>query len=230
MSPEVTVVIPAYNAGEFITDAIYSVQIQDYPCHIVVVDDGSTDRTVELAHQQKASVISLSENKGAANALNVGINAIDSDYVCWLSADDCYLTRDKVSRQVKAMEETGADFSYYRSMRMGKSLRDSEAITPFSDVIMPYFPLAGVWLHNPINGSSVMLRRSSIAKYGLFDPKLRNHDADGEMWMRWLKHGAKLVGLEGTAVFYRVHNGQSSKNRMEQAKFEAINRVKVLFD
>ncbi len=211
-------IIPAYNAAGFIRDAIQSVKNQDYPCETIVVNDGSTDETAFMAASMGAYVVSLAKNRGAAYALNRGILESESDYICWLSADDMFVRPDKVRRQVEAMEKLQADWSYYQDFLIGPNRSIPEYRSIWTKRIAKRSFILAMLLFNPVNGSSVMLRRSSIERYGAFDSRLKNIDADGEMWLRWARHGAKLAVIDGAGAFYLQHKAQISKSRFKMQR------------
>ena len=213
----VSVIIPAYNAERFIGGAVSSCWRQTLRPEVVVVDDGSTDMTAEIAATLGARLIPLGRNYGAAHALNVGIESAESKYVSILAADDRFIPEDKLQRQVEAMELEGADLSYYRMLR--KAGRTHDYFT--SDWPL----LLALYVRNPINGSSVMLRRDGFDRYGWFDAELRNQDPDGDLWIRWVKGGARVVQLDGAGTFYNVHGGQSSKKRL--AWYAAMAKVRL---
>src|SRR5690606_20987586 len=93
ISGMVSVVIPAYNVGPHIAEAIESVLAQDYPqVEIVVVDDGSKDDTAEVVATRYPQVSLIrKENGGAATARNAGIRAARGEFVAFLDADDIWL-------------------------------------------------------------------------------------------------------------------------------------------
>src|ERR671910_1122682 len=85
----VSVVIPCYNQAHFLGEAIESVLSQSYPHHeIVVVDDGSTDDTSEVASRYDGVRLVRQENRGLAGARNTGIRHSEGDYLVFLDADD----------------------------------------------------------------------------------------------------------------------------------------------
>jgi glycosyltransferase involved in cell wall biosynthesis len=90
--PEVTVIIPAFNAGRTITAALQSVFAQTYRKYeVIVVDDGSTDDTLaRLAPYGDRIAILRTANQGCAAARNVGMAAARGDYIAWLDSDDEY--------------------------------------------------------------------------------------------------------------------------------------------
>jgi len=90
---EVSVVIPAYNNEKTIDACLKSVLLQSVaPAEIIVVDDGSTDSTVQRAAAYAGvKVIQLECNVGVQAARNVGINAAPSDWIAFLDADDVWM-------------------------------------------------------------------------------------------------------------------------------------------
>src|SRR3989344_3204500 len=103
----VSVIIPAYNAGHYLGEAIESALAQTYPAvEIIVVDDDSTDNTQEIAHWYSAerNIIYIhQENKGLSAARNAGIHAAQGEYIALLDSDDIFLP-SKIERQVAYLE------------------------------------------------------------------------------------------------------------------------------
>src|SRR5215213_3125487 len=88
-SPLVSVVIPCYNQAHFLGEAIESVLAQSYPnFEIVVVDDGSTDDTSEVAGSYPKVRLVRQENQGLSGARNAGLARSEGEYVVFLDADD----------------------------------------------------------------------------------------------------------------------------------------------
>src|SRR5215212_6403385 len=87
--PLVTVVIPCYNQAHFLGEAIESVLSQSYPHgELIVVDDGSTDETSEVASRYEGARLIRQENRGLAGARNRGLGEAKGEYVVFLDADD----------------------------------------------------------------------------------------------------------------------------------------------
>lgn len=106
MAPLVSILIPAYNAEEWIADTIRSALAQTWPRkEIVIVDDGSTDGTLAVARRFASSQVSVvtQENQGAAAARNKALSLCQGDHIQWLDADDL-LSPDKVTRQMEARD------------------------------------------------------------------------------------------------------------------------------
>ena len=107
MKPLVSILIPAYNAEEWIGDTLMSAIGQTWERkEIIVVDDGSTDHTLAIARQfasERVSIVSQN-NQGAAAARNRAFSVSQGDYIQWLDADDL-LAPDKVARQMDAVDQ-----------------------------------------------------------------------------------------------------------------------------
>ena len=107
MKALVSIIIPAYNAQEWIADTVQSAIAQTWPAkEIIIVDDGSRDRTAEIARRfaSKQVLVVSKENQGAAAARNHGLRLSQGDYIQWLDADDL-LAPDKIERQLAALRE-----------------------------------------------------------------------------------------------------------------------------
>src|SRR2546425_2446463 len=109
--PTVSAVIPTYNRGHLLKNAIDSILAQTYPVHeIIIVDDGSTDGTDEMVRsyiRQKRSEVIIryirQENQGQSAALNRGIEKASGEWIAFLHSDDSWLP-EKLERQFRALE------------------------------------------------------------------------------------------------------------------------------
>jgi hypothetical protein len=106
LKPLVSILIPAFNAQEWIADTIRSAIAQTWERkEIVVVDDGSTDKTLAIARQWESDSVRVvtQENLGAAAARNKAFSLCNGDYIQWLDADDL-LAPDKIERQMEVIK------------------------------------------------------------------------------------------------------------------------------
>ena len=104
--PLVSILIPAYNAEEWIAETIHSALSQTWePKEIIVVDDGSADRTLEIARrfESRSVLVVTQENQGASAARNKAFMLSHGDYIQWLDADDL-LAPDKIARQMEVAD------------------------------------------------------------------------------------------------------------------------------
>src|SRR4029453_3623619 len=110
--PAVSVIIPAYNAEAFLARAIRSVEAQSFrDFEIVVIDDGSTDGTADVAQGFSSVRYVLGSHGGEAAARNRGLEEARSELVAFVDADDEWLP-EKLARQVAFMDKLGSSFSY----------------------------------------------------------------------------------------------------------------------
>jgi len=109
MAKLVSILIPLYNAEQWFRETIESALSQTWPNkEIIIVDDGSTDNSLQLAKQYESKIVRIvsQENGGAAAARNKAYEYAQGDYIQWLDADDL-LAPDKIENQMRVAEETG---------------------------------------------------------------------------------------------------------------------------
>jgi glycosyltransferase involved in cell wall biosynthesis len=192
----VSVVIPCFNYGRFLEDAVASVAGQTYKdLEIVIVDDGSTDITGEVARRLASSdpriAYHYKQNGGLSSARNFGIEKSSGELVCFLDADDLFDNR-KVEAQVSflgAHPETDIVFGtarFFKSGEPGKWLRSRGGKDPF-----PAEAAAGgnaamisrLVKNNITVVSAPLIRRTVFGKVGLFDPAYKSYE-DWHFWFR----------------------------------------------
>ena len=123
--PLVSILIPAYNAQDWLADTIRSAIAQTWPRkEIVVIDDGSTDDTFSVASRfaSKDVKVERTANAGASAARNRAYEHAQGDYIQWLDADDL-LGADKVERQLRALREGDTARTLLSSAEGGASVR-----------------------------------------------------------------------------------------------------------
>ena len=86
----------------------------------------------------------------------------------------------------------------------------------------------GLLFMKPINGTSVMLRRSVLDEFGTFDSTLGDVDGDGDLWMRYSAISARFATIPGAPVFYRDHEGQTSKRLDEMTEGCIRTRLRMI--
>lgn len=248
MMPLVSVVIPAYNAKKYIEECIKSIVTQKYrPLEIVVVDDCSTDDTYGIVESLgkmidedlyiTVKLYHIEQNMGAAYAIDFGCRHSRGEYIAWLSADDAFINPLKTSIQVDEMNISGADWSYCEQFVAGVDISTAEKLSPTYLPKFKWFDKFFEWSNilrffcffwrNPIQGSSVMIKRDSYEKYGGFNPDMKNADADRDFWFRLSILGAKLKVIHGIPppVFYRIHSNQLSNDTTTmQSGYKQANR------
>src|SRR5882672_6611417 len=107
-APLVSILIPAFNAEQWIGETLRSALAQTWPHkEIIVVDDGSRDQTVATARKFEAEGVRVvtQKNSGAAAARNTAFSLCHGDYIQWLDADDL-LAPDKIASQLRVLENS----------------------------------------------------------------------------------------------------------------------------
>jgi glycosyltransferase involved in cell wall biosynthesis len=181
--PLVSVVVPAFNAGRTIAETLRSISQQTYrTLEVVVVDDGSTDETAEIARRHcltdpRFRVIST-HNGGVASARNEGIRVSTGAYVAFIDADDLWHPT-KIEKQLSALLSSGPETALvYSPFRLidsdGKVLASPHKYGVSGWVLYRHFytNLVG-------NGSALLIRRNVLEEFGGFDPCLRDQGAEG---------------------------------------------------
>jgi hypothetical protein len=188
----ISVIIPTYNSGRFIAQAVQCVLDQTYrQFEIIVIDDGSTDTTKDVLREFNGHIrYCYQENRGPSAARNAGIAVAKGDYICFLDADDIW-TPNKLEVQLAFMaqnDDIGLVFSDEEEVSQATGLhRSILAKTMFRSDIVSQLPIHDAFekllIENFIPTSMVMARKKCFGKAGLFDESLRVVE-DRDMWLR----------------------------------------------
>lgn len=209
-TPTVTVVIPAYNAIDHLAETIETVYAQTYQnFELLVVDDGSTDSTVDLiaslAEQKPIRVITQS-NRGVSAARNKGIKESRGKYIAILDADDLW-EPTKLEKQVNALDadpQAGLCYAW-------TAMADSEGQA--TGRVITSHAAGDVWqqlaeMNIVCCGSTPLIRRSCFDDVGMFDENL----LFSEDWDMWWRIAAKypFCVVKEPLVRYRQHSSSHS--------------------
>lgn len=221
VGPLVSVVIPAFNAAWCVARAVDSVLNQSFrDFELIVVNDGSTDRTAEvLAGYGEMLRVFDQPNGGLSSARNAGIAAATGRYVAFLDADDWWLP-DKLARQVEWMEARPELVFCSTSTRVltpeGDAFPDwrcgHERGSPLERIFSANAHVAG-------SGSAVLVRREALTRAGGFDETLRSLE-DIDMWMRLATLGDYACIDEPLTVIEK--RGDSMSGNLEVMRASAI--------
>jgi glycosyltransferase involved in cell wall biosynthesis len=217
MAPLVSILIPAYNASEWIADTIRSAVAQTWGRkEIIVVDDGSTDQTASIAQrfESKDVRILIQLNQGAAAARNKAYSVSRGDYIQWLDADDL-LAPNKISSQMEVVSRLqnrrllhSGPWGHF-TCRVGKARFNS---TPLWQDLTPVEWLLRKMGQNLHMQTATWLTSRELAEAaGPWDTRLLSDD-DGEYFCRVLLAGAGTHFVPEAKVFYRV----TSSSRLSQ--------------
>jgi glycosyltransferase involved in cell wall biosynthesis len=208
MKALVSILIPAYNAEKWIADTIKSALGQTWSNkEIVIVDDGSRDRTFSIAKQFASRRIRVvgQENQGASVARNKAMNLCQGDYIQWLDADDL-LCPDKIAKQMQAAEKLGNNRTLFSSGWGYFLYRPFKAKFTSSSLwcdLSPVEWLVRKWENNVHMQTATWLVSRELTKAaGPWDARLLNND-DGEYFCRVIAASNGIQFVPGAKVFYR---------------------------
>ena len=210
---KVSIIIPVYNSAKYITQCIESVINQTYKnIEIIIIDDNSTDESIEIIKKikdKRIKLISIKQNKGVANARNTGIKKATGDYICFLDSDD-YWYKNKIEKQIDFIEKNNYVFIYtsYVYLRgndkhiakVPKKLTYKEALR-----------------NTAIFTSTVMLNMKYLTKKDITMPDIKAGQ-DTATWWQVLKKGITAYGIEEPLAIYRVGNKSLSSNKIKALK------------
>lgn len=194
--PLITVVIPAYNAERYLEETLASVRAQTFSDYeILVIDDGSSDRTTEIAAGFSGVTLLLQKNQGAAAARNTGIRAANGTYVAFLDADDIWFPSKLEKQAAHLLAHPRTAWTYTDALvfdeptrrticRIGKRVRLHEG-----NILRPLL------LRCFIPSATPVVKRTVLTEAGLFDEvRSRNVAEDWNLWLRIAeRHAATLI-------------------------------------
>ena len=223
VSPRVSVIIPTYNYGRYISEAVESVLAQTYTdFEVIVVDDGSTDQTPQVLERYTGVIRYIrQENMGVVEARNRGIRESRGEFIAFLDADDKWIS-NKLALQVGAMDEkpeVGLVHANYFILNERGDLKERirrYPRIPRSGWIFPYLLCA-----NFVMTSSVMVRRICFDHLELFQNRWKNNSSDYEMWLR-IATIRPFQYLAYPLVVYRVHGEGLTANEISWRNRRAI--------
>jgi glycosyltransferase involved in cell wall biosynthesis len=214
MKPLVSILIPAYNAEGWLAYALQSAVAQTWKNkEIIVIDDGSTDRTGEVARRFAAKGVAVvsTENQGLSAAVNYAYRLCQGDYIQELDADDI-LAPDKIERQLAALREEDSRRTLLSSPWAPFFYRTSRARFIDSSLCQSLSPVEwllkkmGENLH--MQNATWLVSRELAEAAGPWDVGL-HYDQDGEYFCRVLLASEGTRFVPETGIFYRCSGAHS---------------------
>lgn len=230
-TPLVSIIIPAYNAAQYLPQAIESCLAQTYPHYeILVVNDGSTDNTPDIARDYSGVICINQENKGLAGARNTGIAHAQGTYIQFLDADDILLP-EKLALCVQAFREhptIGLVYTDYeiRSADLARNL----------DHLKPNLALTDDLLSTLINNTSTLfkvpcalVKSEYVRRVNGFTPGMQGVE-DWHFWIKLAAEGVNFLALPETLAWYRHSENSMSKDQtlMLQSRLVAYQGLRDL--
>ena len=216
MEDLVSVVIPMYNAESFIKETIISVINQTYKnMEIIIVDDKSKDNSAKIVEEMKKldsriKYIKLVENKGVANARNIGIKNSKGRFIAFIDSDDLW-KENKLEKQIKFMVKNNYGFTFTSYEYINEDGTFMNKVIHTKNCVDYEKLLNG----NCIGCSTVVIDRNIVSSIHM--PKVRHEDY--VTWLSILKSGHKAYGLEENLGYYRKLKNSLSGNKIQAAKW-----------
>lgn len=222
-NPLISVMMPTYNNGKYIKQAIESIYAQNYNnIEIIVIDDGSTDNTKEILKQYKDIKYFYIEHKGISFARNLALENSKGEYIAFLDSDDYWLP-DKLNIQMQYLKnhpDCKIVFTKYKNIFEKEELKKNKRAMhekAIEDSFQQYLP-------------STVLKKELFYKYGFFDEKFSGIE-DAEFIYRISMKGINIKHYIDK-VFYirRIHGNNITlqQNRTVKSIITSILRKGVL--
>lgn len=206
----VSVIMPCYNQGIYIQEAIDSVLAQSYTnLEIVIVNDGSTDEaTIKKLLQLQVegfNIINIT-NSGVSAARNIGIAAAKGEFILPLDADDRIAT-EYIDEAIKIIIEKPEVKLVYCDCEYFGTKTGLSTVNPFS--------MEGMLSENLIFNAA-LIRRGDFIQYGGYDEAFLDGWEDWEFWLRFIQSNEQVYKLPNTYFYYRIKN----ESRNSTIKYE----------
>lgn len=218
MSAFVTCLMPAYNAAATITDAIRSVEAQTLgDWRLIVIDDGSTDETAPCvaalaADEPRITLLRQPENGGVSSARNAGAAKAETDFLCFLDADDTF-TPDYMERMAgRLLDEPDLAMvccdAFLFTDRPGEG---SLGRCSQKEAMIPPITLERVIARQFQIYTATMMRREWFIRLGGYDETFRTAE-DFDLWVRLLIAGGRVAFIDEPLAWYRTGQKTSLTN------------------
>jgi len=215
LNPLVSAIVIAYNGERFLAEALRSIEAQDYsPIEVLVVDDGSTDRTAAIARSFDFVRYIYQPNRGEAAARNTGVQEAEGAVLAFLDADDLWAP-SKISTHINHFRQH--PHIGYAFAHMQVFLEPGTEWPPWLDTKLKtqaapsYLP------------SALVACKSVIEEVGHFDPSYR-HCCDLDWLIRARDASIPFAVLPETLAYRRIHGANMTYRReaVDAARFRAL--------
>lgn len=219
----ISIVVPVYNAADFILETIEMVRQQTYEnFELILVDDASTDNSIELIESAipgdgRIKLIKKASNQGAAAARNAGISAATGRYLAFLDADDIWM-KDKLEKELHFLKEKKAGFVFTAYEFGDENANPTGRVVHVPETLKFKQALS----RTVIFTSTVLIDMEVLPGDKIFMPQIESEDT--ATWWTILKGGTVAYGLDEVLAIYRRPAKSLSSN-----KFTAIRRIWGLY-
>ncbi|MGB9688905.1 glycosyltransferase family 2 protein [Thermogutta sp.] len=215
MPPRISVVIPVYNGAKYLREALASVKDQTLPPYeIIVVDDGSTDGSADIAKSFDDDIIVLTQaNRGESAARNVGMDAASGDWIALLDADDVWHPEKLERQSIYCDDKTDCVHTNFFYFGTCEGTVDVSPVAPAVRYSIPY-----VTAQNPFRISSILIRKQLPVRFPEW-----TQDGEDLLFFLDLCLNARIQLVPEFLTGYRVHkSSQSTKPDMMIRRFASL--------
>lgn len=215
MKSNVAVIIPCYNDGQYIMQALQSIYNQTLlPEKIIVVDDGSNTETKKILAAIKHPLLQIvyQENKGVSAARNHAISLAQTDYILNLDADD-YYESTFIEKAVQLLDNNNCLVAVSSYHHLFKDCKIIEVIEPLGGNVKDFITMNNC-------SANTMFRKKSWQAVGGFDEKMKEGYEDWEFWIAVLKLGGQVYILQEVLSHYRIKAVSRDQNALKKHDFE----------
>ncbi|HFR3592196.1 glycosyltransferase family 2 protein [Streptococcus suis] len=213
----VSIVMPTYNCGRYISKTIESILAQTYQnWELIIVDDQSTDNTKDIVdgYVESDSRIKyhlLPENSGAAVARTEAMKRSKGEFIAFCDSDDLWIP-SKLTKQLEFMEKNNVFFSCTSYEQI------DETDFPLGKIVKSVKKVSynRLLLDCPVGNSTVMYNVSKMGKFEVPNIRKRNDDA---LWLKMLKVEPYIHGIPDVLMQYRIRKNSISSNKVDLIKY-----------
>lgn len=230
----VSIIIPVYNAQDYLEECLDSALNQTYDkIEVIAVNDGSTDRSLDILekYSNKIKIISK-ENGGTASALNLGIKNMNGEWFKWISADDV-LYPNAIKELIDAAKllpnRKYILYSNYDIIDSHGKIVDRKTEPNYNE--LDSFSMNVILLDHFVgNGTTSLIHKSIIDEFGMFNETI-GYKEDYELWLRYnVLYNCGLHLVPKNLAKYRVHKKQLTKENVAISLFQSNTIRKYILD
>ena len=217
LEPLLSIILPTHNSQGFLSTTIASIIAQTVSnWELIIIDDASTDGTLEKAHEfaqsdSRIHIVAQKTNRGAAYSRNVGLERAEGRMIAFIDSDDLWFP-DKIEKQLYLMERYRADISYTSYIRSNE--HDNRRTVVKVPARVTYHSMLR---RNKIACSTAVVRRSTCGT--VRQPPITRR-CDHGYWLALLRDGGRTaIGLNEPLAVYRVHRQSLSANKIIAARY-----------
>ena len=218
----VAVIIPVYNREDYLREALDSVFAQTRPAdEVIVVDDGSTDASADVAASYPGVTLIRQVNRGVSEARNNAVRAATSEWIAFLDSDDVW-TKDKLELQMEALAAApGYDACTCNTMSLEAGAGIDDEGPPPSTLTTTEDIAAGLRGRVRLPPGSIVVRRQLVLDVGIFDDTARPCE-DWDLWLRLAAAGCKFLVCPQRLLLIRAHESNLSNQSYRMMKAELL--------